>query len=118
VLLRSRGTMGGAQRYLSAGVIAPLGIFAGMAVPAFSSARSSAQQAACVNNLRMIDAAKEMWALERDIQEGTEPDLAGIAEFLKGGVLPVCPATKQPYRVNPIGTAPACTSGNPRHRLP
>jgi len=112
----SRGTAG-PERYVQAGLVAPIGLFAGLTLPAFAKARQSAQRAACVNNLRMLDAAKEQWALANNKQDGDVVDAAAAAEYLKGG-LPVCPKHKTPYRLNAIGTDPECASGDPQHVLP
>jgi hypothetical protein len=116
VQMLSRGTAG-PERYLQAGLIAPAGILAGITLPAIAKARDRAREAACINNLRQLDAAKEQWALENNKADGAEVDAAGIAEYLRNGI-PVCPETKAPYKLNALGTAPECTSGDPRHVLP
>lgn len=68
----------------------------------------------CINNLRMLDSAKEQWALEFNRSEGTEPDPAGIAQYLKGGRIPTCPAGGT-YKLNAIGVNPQCNV--PGHQL-
>src|ERR1041385_4941736 len=45
-------------------VVAIIGLLAAMAIPNFVRARTTAQQNACINNLRQIDSAKQQWALE------------------------------------------------------
>lgn len=117
VQVLSRGTAG-PERYLQAGVVAPVGVLAGLALPAIAKARQTAQHTACVNNLRILDSAKEQWALVEGKDNGAVPDDAAVAAYLRGGVLPVCPLTKMPYRLNAIGTNPECTSGDPRHAMP
>jgi type II secretory pathway pseudopilin PulG len=52
-------------------VILIIGVLMGIAVPNFTQAREEARQKACVSNLRMIDAAKEMWALDNKQPPGT-----------------------------------------------
>lgn len=68
----------------------------------------------CINNLRMIDSAKEEWALEFSRGSGVEADPAGIAQYIKGARLPTCPAGGT-YKVNVIGVNPQCTV--PGHQL-
>ncbi len=46
-------------------VVAIIGLLAAIAIPNFLRARSTAQQNACINNLRQIDAAIQQWALEK-----------------------------------------------------
>ena len=45
-------------------VVAIIGLLAAIAIPNFVKARQTAQTNACINNLRIIDAAKQQWALE------------------------------------------------------
>jgi prepilin-type N-terminal cleavage/methylation domain-containing protein len=44
-------------------VVAIIGLLAAIAIPNFVRARTTAQQNACINNLRQIDGAKQQWAL-------------------------------------------------------
>ena len=62
---------------------------------------------ACINNLRIIEGAKDQWALEN--KKGTEDavDAAGLAPYLKHNVFPWCPASGV-YTINPIGTVATC----------
>ncbi len=66
-----------------------------------------AQSAACINNLRMLDGAKQQWALEKQKPSGALLTAADIAPYLKGNTLPVCPAGGV-YTFNPVGLAPIC----------
>ncbi len=45
-------------------VISLIGLLAAIAIPNFISARTTAMQNACIQNLRIVDAAKQQWALE------------------------------------------------------
>ena len=47
-------------------VVAIIGLLAAIAIPNFVKARETAQQNACINNLRQISAAKQQWALENN----------------------------------------------------
>ncbi len=73
-----------------------------------------AQAAACINNLRLIDGAKQQWAVEKQKQRGALLTAADITPYLKGNAVPVCPAGGV-YTLNPVGLAPICNI--PGHTL-
>ena len=100
-------------------VVAIIGLLAAIAVPNFVQARTNARRGACVNNLRLIDAAKEQYALENNKDSTTTPATGDVTTYLKSGNMPVCPSTGS-YTVNAIGTNPTCSkSGSPDlHVLP
>jgi Tfp pilus assembly protein FimV len=66
-----------------------------------------AQAAACINNLRLIDGAKQQWALEKHKPAGALLTAADLAPYLKGNTMPVCPAGGV-YTLNPVGVTPIC----------
>ncbi|MGZ5545111.1 MAG: type II secretion system protein, partial [Limisphaerales bacterium] len=53
-------------------VVAIIGLLAAIAIPNFVRARQTSQTNACINNLRLIDGAKQQWALE---QKKTSTDI-------------------------------------------
>jgi len=114
-ILTTGTSSSGGREILASLAVAPVGLMAAIAIPSFVKARQTSQQNACINNLRIIDAAKEQWALANRKSEGDEVDLAGICEYIKGGTLPVCPQGGV-YTVNPIGEDPTCSI--PGHSLP
>src|SRR3954464_11442171 len=75
-------------------VVAIIGMLAAIAIPNFVSARTKAQATSCINNLRIIDGAKQMWALENkksSTDSPTAPDLQPYIGHTAGGKLPTCP---------------------------
>jgi hypothetical protein len=72
------------------------------------------QAAICINNLRMIDGAKQQWALEKQKPQGTLMIAADLAPYLKTNALPTCPAGGV-YTINPVGYPPICNI--PGHAL-
>jgi TolA-binding protein len=72
------------------------------------------QAAICINNLRLIDGAKEQWALEKQKPRGALLTVADLAPYLKTNTLPTCPAGGV-YTINPVGYAPICNF--PGHAL-
>src|ERR1051325_8286915 len=76
-------------------VVAIIGLLAAIAIPNFVRARGSAQQNACINNLRQIDSAKQQWALETRQNGTVVPAATDIAPYLgRSGTLDniACPA--------------------------
>src|SRR5208282_4862712 len=77
-------------------VVAIIGLLAAIAIPNFVKARTTSQQNACINNLRLIDAAKQQWALEQRQQTTSSPNTSGsdLQPYLgrgANGELPTCP---------------------------
>jgi Tfp pilus assembly protein PilN len=70
---------------------------------------------ACLNNLRQIDGAKQMWALENQRPVGSLVNPQDIAPYLANKTLPTCPMGGA-YTLNPIGIMPLCNI--PGHVLP
>jgi hypothetical protein len=85
-----------------------------------SRAQDDANIAKCQENLVKIDRAKEQWALENKLSNGTEipdskaflsdPNLFGPNGYIKEKM--ICPSGGT-YTVNPIGVNPTCSI--PRH---
>ena len=68
----------------------------------------------CLNNLRLIDDAKQQWAVDFDQPENAVPSEKNLRPYLKNGILPVCPSGGS-YLINAVNTLPACTI--PSHAL-
>src|SRR5438093_11549270 len=74
-------------------VVAIIGLLAAVAIPNLAKARKSAQKTACMSNLKTIDGAKGIWALEMkktDADVPTDADLFGPDKNIKEK--PSCPA--------------------------
>ncbi len=89
-------------------VVAIIGLLAAIAVPNFIQARNAARSSTCINNLRLIDSAKEQFAIENNIANATATDSDDCTPYLKAGTFPTCPATSTGYTTNAIGTYPVC----------
>lgn len=96
--------------------VAVPGMLAAIAIPNFVKARATAQQNACINNLRMIDAAKQQWALETNKRATDIPTKEDLMPYLVGrhGKFPVCPQGGT-YIIGPVGKTPKCSI--PGHTL-
>ena len=93
-------------------VVAIIGLLAAVAIPNLVKARKDAQKAACINNLKTIQGAKEVWALEMkktDADTPTDGDLFGVDKNIREK--PSCPAggtyTLGPVSENPPAPWPA-----------
>jgi prepilin-type N-terminal cleavage/methylation domain-containing protein len=92
-------------------VVAIIGLLAAIAIPNFVKARQTAQKNACINNLRMIDGAKEQWALENRAPGGgavVEDGATGVNSYIKGNARPVCPAGGT-YTYGAVDEKPTCS---------
>ena len=91
-------------------VVAIIGLLAAIAIPNFVKARQTAQRNACINNLRMIDGAKEQWALETKAATNASPSATDLDAYIKGGTTNAqsCPAGGT-VSINALGTNPSCT---------
>lgn len=78
------------------------------------SMQPDAAHARCINNLRIIDAAKEQCAMERGLSDGDEVDPSWLNKYFMGEKVPTCPAGGK-YTLNPIGKNPECSI--PGHSL-
>jgi len=65
------------------------------------------QATVCINNLRLIDGAKQQWALEKQKPSGALLTAADLAPYLKAAAFPTCPAGGV-YTLNPVGFPPMC----------
>ncbi len=109
-------------------LLSTVGMLAAIAIPSFVRARTLSQQNACINNLRMIDSAKDSAAVSAGIREGQPLSEQQVGQYFpKGLEKVVCPGGGK-YTLNPVGQDAECsihgTVSNPRrlfgppHRLP
>ena len=107
-------------------VVAIIGLLAAIGIPNFVRARQTAQTNACINNLRVIDAAKQQWGLERGQAPDTTPSITGtgtdsILPYLgrSGSVMPHCPLSDSSgspaYHIGALTEPPTCPNTNSTH---
>lgn len=71
---------------------------------------------ACINNLRMMDAAKQQWALEKNKSPNDIPQPQDLLPYFgPSAVFPQCPGGGR-YTLNAVNKAPTCSI--PGHALP
>ena len=108
-------------------VVAIIGLLAAIAIPNYMRVRETAQANTCINNLRMIDAAKQQWALESKKLGSDDVTYEDIADFLRrgeGGRVLLCPSAgpgstfDDSYTPNEVSTPPVCNTVPETHVLP
>ena len=107
-------------------VVAIIGLLAAIAIPNFVKARTTSQQNACINNLRLIDSSKQQWALEQRQQTSSTPVGSDLQPYLgrgSAGELPSCPVDPAntfatSYSAGSVGSKPVCDIVPSTHILP
>jgi len=95
-------------------VVAIIGLLAAIAVPNFVQARTNARRNSCINNLRLIQAAKDQSAMENNYADTSVLTATEISAYLKGGTASVwCPSDSTKvfatsYDINAVSDSPAC----------
>lgn len=93
---------------------------AAVVLPCWVPAKTTAMKNACINNLRLIERAKEDWAPEKKIGSGEIPPDEVIfgSNRLQGYMKypPICPARGK-YWVGPMGKRPTCSLAEKGHRM-
>ena len=84
-----------------------IGLLAAVALPNFARARGTAYRNGCLNNLRLIDGAKQEWAFETKATNDDRPTQSELTPYLKGNQFPSCPA-KGTYRIRRVSRIPVC----------
>lgn len=86
-------------------VVGIIGLLAVAIIPNISKNRERAQLKTIEMNLRKIDAAKNLWALENNKGNGETPTLDDLKPY-DGAPKPVA---GEQYSPNPLGTPPSAT---------
>jgi len=90
-------------------VVAIIGLLAAVAIPNLVKARKSATRQACINNLKTIEGAKGIWALENRKNDNDVPsdaDLFGPDKTIASK--PSCPAGGT-YDLRTVAEKPTCS---------
>jgi prepilin-type N-terminal cleavage/methylation domain-containing protein len=93
-------------------VVGIIGLLASIAVPNFVRARQTARQNTCINNMRLISAAKDQAAIDNNLDESETPTTAQMSPFLKAGSVPAEPLTgaSSSYTIGAVSENPTCTN--------
>src|SRR5262245_57083585 len=97
-------------------VVTIIGVLAAVAVPNLLKARKASAKTACIANLKAIEGAKAVWALENkkgDSDVPSDGDLFGPDKTISRK--PDCPGGGT-YDLKSVGEKPTCSA--PEHVLP
>ncbi len=98
-------------------VVMIIGLLAAIALPSFQKARDSAREKSCINNLRLIQSAKDQYAIDANQPDTTQPTVADIEDYIKNG-MPTCPVTgTNTYTISAITTDPTCSNDGEGHSV-
>lgn len=84
-------------------IVALIGLLAALAVPSFIKVRKQSQGKRIVNDVRIIDAAINAWALETGQADGNGVDLLAAASYTKTGTINPNDVLRNPYYLGTIG---------------
>src|SRR5207249_5515439 len=96
-------------------VVAIIGLLAAIAIPNFVRARTQSQMNACINNLRQIDGAIQIWAVETKQAANGAVQHSDVVPYLKSP--PSCPAYpgggglagfQASYTLSTVSNPPTC----------
>lgn len=88
-------------------VILVISILLSIAVPNFMQSRATSRRTACLENLRLIDQAKDQLAMANRLKQGDPANWTEVVpKYLKTN--PRCP-TGGTYSLNSIGSDPTCS---------
>ena len=84
-------------------VVTIIGLLAAIAIPNYVKARDGSRLNVIYNNLRIVEDAKEQWALETGQINGTPvPDVTVVSNYIRGGNIKT--VINELYVPNPVGT--------------
>ena len=103
-------------------VVAIIGLLATIAIPNFVKARNTAQASACINNMKQIAGAIDLFALENNKTDGDPITANDVKPYIKDKEMPVCPAGNKEYQLaGTVGASPSVTCLNaastPPHKI-
>lgn len=88
-----------------------IGLLAAMVIPNYMSAREQTQRNICINNMRKINAIKNIISLEIGLASGDPISEAQIFDYMNGDIS--CPANGV-YYYNDVGVLATCSLGTSR----
>lgn len=97
-------------------VVAIIGLIIAIALPNFAKARNSSRVKACISNLRAVEAAKNIWAIENQKLGTVIPTQADITPYLSDKRMPMCPGGGT-YRIKRVDKNPSCSLWASGHTL-
>jgi len=95
-------------------VVAIIALLASIAIPSFMTSRTNARATACINNLRLIDSAKQQYAtVSLTCANSTVLFISDIYMYIKGATPTNGPICREggTYTVGAVTSNPTCSFG-------
>ncbi len=90
-------------------VVGIIALLAAIAFPSFMKSRQGSRQSACVNNLRLVDHAKQQVAASsQTLTDSATPAWTDLMPYVKGNAIPLC-RDQGTYDVNVLTSNPTCS---------
>ena len=88
-------------------VVAIIGLLAAIAIPNFVRARTQALTNACIANLKQIQGAVQVWAIDTGAASNATPATTGdLAPYIKSW--PYCGSAANTYAIPSVNADPVC----------
>ena len=92
-------------------VVAIIALLAAIAIPSFMKSRQDSRTSSCINNLRLMDHAKQQLATaSQSMVDSYAPAWSEIQPYFKNPGLPTC-REGGTYSINAITSNPTCSFG-------
>ena len=89
-------------------VVMIIGLLAMIAIPNINGSLATSRYGAIINNLRVIDNQKQLWAAENKKGDNDTPTEQDLAPYFGNGKFPL-PVMGETYNLNNVGTQPTAT---------
>lgn len=89
-------------------VVMIIGLLAMIAIPAISGNLATSRYSAILNNLKVIDQMKQLWAADHKKGDSDTPSQEDITPYFNHEQFPVS-VMGETYNINPVGTLPTAT---------
>jgi prepilin-type N-terminal cleavage/methylation domain-containing protein len=95
-------------------VVAIIGLLMGIAVPNFIRAKGVAEKNACIGNMKRIEGALQVWAIDTGESSDAQPQLSDLVpSYLRSW--PTCKGVS--YAVPAVNVEPSCPNNISGHTL-
>jgi len=97
-------------------VIAVIAVLAAIAIPNYVNTRTITQKAVCIENLKQVRGAVQVWAIVQE-KTGTDTPTTGdlVDNYLKRW--PACPKSGAAYEVPAVDAETVCPTDPANHHL-
>lgn len=93
-------------------VVMIIGMLAMIAIPNIKGSLATSRYNAIINNLRVIDNQKALWAAEQKKGDNDTPSESDLAPYFQNGRFPAR-VMGETYNINNVGTEPTATIPSP-----